>query len=485
MQMQQPTVYGGAGKFHYTAVLTNSNSGDVSESEARYEDRQAIPLINDTTGYSVALSKLTIQGSSANLPLLIPPLRALSTAGEDFIKTNYCISVRYRVEQGAAATRTLSTPHAWSAPIVKYIDIPSIYPDESRADVNGKFYWVTSVYDVVDAINAAIADAFAGGNIGEATGGSLVFTANAAGIFSGGGGTATTANVSNLTEFVAANGFTLQDGRAPIALTYDPQLKWCSFLTDERAAADIDVPGYAIAPGSNAVFQNNTFLSAYVYFNDKLLEAMPFDWVVDMNTPTGVLTTRLQSMNPDRVRDPAFNSAVAETGSGFMYPLALTSTHAQALAPALASVPAQAYSFGRNSAVTTATFVVPQENPAFDNWRPYTGFAIRSDTIHAYPTAIGQNVVDRSGSFVPAVGTKLNGVLFEADMPLKGGLYTVQDGLEYDPNILQWKSLKSGSNLSIVDFKLYLRTRSGDYVPWRVTNGGTITAQLVFALQPW
>jgi hypothetical protein len=250
-------------------------------------------------------------------------------------------------------------------------------------------------------------------------------------------------------------------------------------LCTEQCAGDVDVPGYPRLGGTT--FATDTFLTAYLYFNDKLLEAIPFDWLIDRTVPLTAAT--LQSENPDRVRAAIFNTGPDATGS-FFYPLALSSTHATALLPGAVQQPGQMYNFGRNAAVTTAIFSTPQENPAFDNWRPYTGFAITSGSIIAYPTTVAQNVVTAS-SFVPTAGTKINNILFEADIPGGKGAFTLQNGTSHEPSVLQWKAIKAGSDLSTVDLQLYLRTRTGDYIPWMVTNGGAIAIQLVFALQPW
>ena len=470
---QQPTVYSGASRFHYTAVLANPNSGDVSELPARFYDKQSIPLVRSTEGYCVALSKLSIQGAAANLPLLLPPLRALSTGSEDVIKTDYTVGVRWRVEKGLVGSRTGTSVYASTPMLTMPVDIPTIYPDASRSDASSKFYWVTSLYDVMDAVNKAMSDLVAGGNTGA-----LTFTPTGAGIWAD--GTSAAKSVPSLTDFVPTNGFALQDGRAPFALAYDPQLQWYSMLATEQCAADVDVPGYPKLAGGT-LFAPDTYLTAYLYFNDKLLEAVPFDWLIDRTT--AATNASLHSENPDRVRGPVFNTAPDATGSYF-YPLSLSSTHATAILPGALQQLASTYNFGRNAALTSAIFATPQENPAFDNWRPYTGFAVTSGSIIAFPTTVGQNVVS-GGVLAPSASTKINNILFEADIPNGKGAYTLQNGTDYDPNVLQWKAIKAGSDLSSVDLQLYLRTRTGDYIPWMVTNGGAITIQLVFSLQPW
>lgn len=472
---QQPTVYSGASRFHYTAVLANPNSGDVSELPARFYDKQTIPLVNSTEGYSVALSKLSIQGAAANLPLLLPPLRALSTGSEDVIKTGYTVGVRFRVEKGASSARTGTGTHAWTPMLTQSIDIPTIYPTANRADAASKFYWVTSLYDVMDAVNKGISDLVAGGSASGMT-----FTQSNYGASVWQDGNTGVRTVASLSDFVPTNGFALQDGRAPFAMTLDPQLQWYSMMSTEQCAADVDVPGYPRIGGTT--FATDTYLTAYLYFNDKLLEAVPFDWLVDRTVP--LTSATLQSENPDRVRSPAFNAAAV--GSSYFYPLALSSTHARVTLPGALQQEGQAYSFGRNAAATTAIFSTPQENPAFDNWRPYTGFAITSGSIIAYPTTVAQNVVSSSG-FAGASnsGTRINNILFEADVPGGKGAFALQNGTNYEPSVMQWKAIKAGSDLSSVDLQLYLRTRTGDYIPWMVTNGGTISIQLVFALVPW
>lgn len=464
-----PTLYKGSDRWYYTAVLSNPKSGDVAEQPARFYDQRTVPLIEDTAGYCAALNKLTIRGAAANLPLLVPPVqRATDPADPPLIYTDYMLGVRYLAFDPATGDYAVSNMH------VAQLRIPSTYPNDNRADTSGgsKFYWVSSQADVAMAINTALQDAF------TVNADRQPIFINQVGAVCTSSGTALTTPFADWTPGTSAAGYTAPYYCTLAAYSYGTvtDLKKMVIMANAGAfPSDVGVP--MLSPHPN--FRAGTHFRAYVYFNDKLLEACPWDTLYDRFTDPATLffpapwleqvPYTLFNSGDKEVVGPSTGSAYTAKStptapSGFLYPLALTQYHAE-------------------TALGTAASNWLQENAATSNWTFYTGLALASGVLPGYPIAVGVNSADASSS----AQTNTVNVLFEADLPIvpEGGVYSLQNGLDFRPENLQWQRLKPGVRLSSMDLSLYLRTRKGDYVPWMITNGGLVTAQIVLSTDPW
>lgn len=469
-----PTLYKGSDRWYYTAVLSNPKTGDVAEQQARFYDQRTVPLIEDTAGYCAALNKLTIRGAAANLPILVPPIqRATLPSDPPLMYTDYMLGVRYLAFDPASGDYAVSDMQ------VAQLRIPSTYPQDNRADTSGasKFYWVSSQADVATAINTSLQDAFTVDVNRRPTFYNVV------------GGVCTTSGTPVGTPFAAwTPGTTAAGYTAPFSCSLAACYNYGT-VTDLKKmvlmAANGQFPsdvGVSMLAGPHPNFRAGTHFRAYVYFNDKLLEACPWDTLYDSFADP--VSTSYPMPWLEQVPNAFFNSSDTEligpapppplpkysvpgiptALTGFMYPLALTQFHGE-------------------SANATAISTWVQENAAVSNWTFYTGLAVASGVLPGFPVALGVNSTDVALN----AQTNTNAILFEADLPIvpEGGLYSLQNGLDFRPENLQWQRLKPGVRLSSMDLSLYLRTRKGDYVPWMVTNGGAITIQLVISTDPW
>lgn len=152
-----PTAFRDTNKWYYDATFVNAAAGESKLVQARFSDQRALPLLDDTTGYNVALTKLSLQGVNLNLPLLVPPLARLTSASDPpEIYTAWYVGVRYTLEDDVIAGLGYATSMVYAS-----LRIPSAYPSESRTDPNSRFYWVMNQADLITALNRALREASA------------------------------------------------------------------------------------------------------------------------------------------------------------------------------------------------------------------------------------------------------------------------------------------------------------------------------------
>lgn len=447
MASSAPTFYKGAKVWYYNAVLTIPNSGDVNEQVGRFYDPRTVPLIEDTGDFIVALRNLNVTGSAANLPILVPPLRSLTASGaEPYINTGYAIGVRY-----LALNPSYPTSYAYSDMQVSALRVPSAYPTSDRQTTTSKFYWITSQADVMVAINTTLNDVFTVDssrqpkftNVGPA---SICQTVTASVPFGwqpcGDASFPNTPIVCSLAES-----------------TESPTSAKRMVMSGANFIADLG-GGVSIDP-LNAEWTAGTTIYAYVYFNDKLLEAVPWDTLFDY-FPTSTSPVWAEQL-PAAVFNSGPITTLGFTDMGSVYPMAFTRPHGQMM----------------STQVRAPRWI--QENSATSNWGYYTGVAITSGMLPAYPTTTGVNEVITKGA-ASVANTASAPILFECAIPSPSeGLYALQNGFTETPSVLQWQTMKPGVRLGAVDLQLYLKTRYGNYEPWSITNGGSITVGLVFS----
>lgn len=121
----------------------------------------------------------------------------------------------------------------------------------------------------------------------------------------------------------------------------------------------------------------------------------------------------------------------------------------------------------------------------FDNtsaWSPYTGLAITSNMIPAMEEALGINITPNNNAVQSAAATT-NNIIFDLDLT-QDMIHQIQTGIAFTPALFRYAKLKSAP-LTGIDLNFYLRRKDGTYVPWNITNGGTINVKLMFCKTPY
>lgn len=449
----------GPDRWYYNATISNPQTGDTDPVIGRFSEQRTVPLMTSCAGYYVALARLSIIGSTGNLPILIPPVSQLTNDG--IIHTDYYVSVRwtFRTSTGVAYA------YADSGPVA--LDIPSKYADQSGLAAEGPYYWVDSADSIVTALNVAISQAAKQVNLPI----NVVGTGPALG--------PTTGATPVYTNSTFYHGSTTT-GR-------DTTVMWYATLDKDSYKIYLHAFGEndgATLPGTPSELPRPTPLSpggstqvtADLFFSDKLLELFPMETMAPYRTATAAYWTVPLNRAPwvDYYQYPV--GTLSSPRAIPMYPLAL----ARANADDVVEQPTTGmnFLFGTSS---TVEFVWAQEYESTSAWSPFTGLAITSSTIPAETEAVGINLSD-SYSIQPS-GKATANIIFDIDLA-QSTIHQLQQGVAFAPNTYRYAKLNDAP-LYGVDFDLLLRTRSGLYVPWYITNGGSVSAKFMFLRNPY
>lgn len=206
--------------------------------------------------------------------------------------------------------------------------------------------------------------------------------------------------------------------------------------------------------------------SVDLLFNDKLLELMPMEVMPSTLTASSVYVYPTMSWQTSPQTTSQYPS---------MYPLCLQPLVADDF------INAASTSTGWNPGKFNE-YVYEQEYDSTSNWTVFTGLAITSNTIPAYEEAFGVNAIGPSG-FNTGASTSTSNIIFDLDLT-QDQIHQLQSGVAFIPSVLRWAKLKN-SSLSGIDFSIALRTRSGKFVPWYMTNGGTVSVKFIFSTTPF
>lgn len=138
----------------------------------------------------------------------------------------------------------------------------------------------------------------------------------------------------------------------------------------------------------------------------------------------------------------------------------------------------------RQCALTTTTIQAlqwTQEQSAQSSWSVYTGLAITSNNIPAYEEAYGLNVLGSNEA--PSAGASSTNIIFDIDLA-QDELHQIQGGIGFTPTVFRYAKLRGGP-LNNMDIQFWLRKKNGQFVPWMMDAGGTISAKLMFTRAPY
>lgn len=444
----------GPDRWYYNATLCNPSSGDTPDVLARYTETRTVPLLDDCSNYYVALARMSVVGSLNYLPVLRPPVDvAASIASAGSVVTQYKVGLRYTLYAVAAPT----VPIAYTDIIVRPVVLPSNYPTSSPTSEDSKYYWVDTAQQVVNGINRAlIACASNTANV------PLTWVPPAPPV-----GPTTGINGVQISGL-----FSLYSMPSPVYTTFD---KASYRLHLHSACNPLATPVPNPNPPDKSTLYNctvsiNNILAQYlcrvnVMFNDKLLELMP------MEVYSAVQTTLATYVYPTY----AWQTAPQQSGTDVMYPLCLESITADDYVPSTAA--STSYNPGN-----VAEYVHEQEYDSTSNWSVFTGMAITSNIIPAYEEAFGNNSIGPDGTS-PNANTNTSNIIFDLDLT-QDQIHQIQTGIAFVPPVFRWAKLKNAP-LNGIDFSIFLRTKDGRFVPWYMTNGGTVSMKLVFSTAPY
>jgi hypothetical protein len=482
------SVYGTSDTFYYNAVLSNPNVGDVTEIPARFFEQRQVPLLTaDEAGdWSVALARLGIIGSTANLPVLVPTVNGTSGQAAPMIETAYEVGVQYTLWTTANPATAVAVSK--SALYTDALRIPSVYPDDTASTTDSKFYWVTTGTDVVTALNRAVSRLMQPQTWQTSLTSMPFVTTGAAGGVSGSVSCSTGSALNPLLFY--------QGGASPEPVATNGMPGWWYFTLDKdtykicmHVAVNPYLPTELAAARTVTMSATTYYLTADIYFNDKLLELFPLDTLFPYsasltaaNNTWGGLP-RAPYTDYQTVYTRVFGTAPT-TVNGF-YPLNVT----QDVVDIYVQAPTNSLNFthapgggGGGGSAYQSEVEIWQEYEATSAWSVYTGMTITSSMICAYAEAGGTNSIASINS-IQSPGVADVNILFDFDLT-QDTLHQIQRGIGYVPNVFRYSKLRGGQALTGIDLYFYLRTRDGRYVPWMVTNGGTISAKFMFTKKP-
>lgn len=436
-------------RWYYNAVLSNPATGDTNDVLGRYVDQRTVPLMDSCAGYYVALGRLSVTGATASLPILVPPVRNPSAAQSNTVITDLHVGLRYTVYATSAPT----VPVAYSELKVVNLQFPSLYPTESRQDPFSKFYWMDSAVQVQECINLAIQ------SLASSTG--VTFTSLTGGTYLSGG------------QVIPAASLPFYNGTMPFYVELDKgTYRMMVHAPYSTTTQTVQFPSNVYQQGGQV---GNFLVVPHLSFSDKLLELIPMEVYPAVETRARGSTQQsgIQWMHDT----PSWLTSPQRRGDGgAMYFLALVPP----LADGISAGGASPYNF--DPTVCQYEMLFNQEYENTSAWSPFTGLAITSNIIPAVEEASGINITPTSGA-VQASGNSSVNIIFDLDLT-QDTIHQLQSGIAFTPAAYRWAKLKS-SALSGIDLNFFLRKRDGTYIPWNLTNGGTISAKLMFCRNPY
>jgi hypothetical protein len=138
-------------RWYYNALLSNPATGDTTAVPGRFSELRTVPLLNNCEGYFVALARLAVVGSTASLPVLIPPISTITSTSSATCVSDYTVALRWTFKDA-----TTGYIYGYSSLIVEPVVYTSLYPDADRSNVRSQFYWMDSADQLTQAINAAL-----------------------------------------------------------------------------------------------------------------------------------------------------------------------------------------------------------------------------------------------------------------------------------------------------------------------------------------
>lgn len=434
-------------RWYYNALLSNPQTGDTEQVNAVYSDNRRVPLLDDTEGWSVALDKISVTGSLANLPVLVPSVTVTNHTGDGLIYTNYALGIEYTLYNSSGVR--IGRSQLLTEPVV----IPSQYPRDPVNNAYSRYYWVETINDVVIAMNESISRLMAK---------SAAFAMEPS-----------QSPLPNAVPFASTNTFYQGASQVSNSFFYFTQNKGENTIS-LHATGDVNPSEERRActgPGLSGVFA-----TIDLYFNDKLLELFPIDYL----SPWNSLLSQWSNTPVNRPPTVDYEVASVTTGTGSetagFYPLQLSRKNADYYV----NMANTAYQTGFNFSTGTNSMpelIWKQETDTTQSWCPFTSLIIGSTTLPIYEQQYGINLAQGSQFRQPANLLSYN-TLFEVDLT-ENEIHKIQDGISFSPINRQSVRLKGG-RLSQIDLIVYLRTRTGELLQWSVTNGGLITVTLVF-----
>jgi len=486
----------------------------VQPTEAKYEEVRTVPLVPDMSNFYVTLARMSVTGSTANFPVLIPPLAGFTTmASSPQIFTDLAVGVVLTVTDASASTyQVAGYSNMNTAPLV----IPSTYPDYPRSTKDSAFYWVEYASTVADALNTAIATAF--GKLftfNQIPGAAAVPPNDSAPFLVPGDGSSPNgvANFEFLRAVVDPDTYKLTLS-APYKVTSEP-LQGTPLADGTQYAFPNPFLGPTMANNPASFLYNTNFrLQAHIFFNDKLLDLFPMPTVppasslflmqsfpgpVNSNasvmpgcsitqfSTSGGGTGQCVWLNPGQIQPVSYLGNVPDKNM-LMYCIPTYARNAVAQTGELRAT------FGDTKVKTTQrqgpwmwsvdSLSWTQEYETTGSWAPITGIAITSNTISVFEEAYGINSIDPvTGAIDPSVGKGSTNILFDVDL-LQDRAHSIQGGIYYVPGTYRWAKCKPNA-LTSVDLRLLLRKRDGTFVPWILDSGGTVNIKLMFCQDPY
>lgn len=550
-----PSPDGSPDRWYYNATLSNPTTGDVSETPARYSELRTVPMMSDTGPYFVCLARMSIIGSTANLPILLPPQLREPQTRAGYMLTDYWVGLR-TIFYDDTGTIT-SGPLGMTDTIVEPLVIPSLYPEEvDTGNPDSKFYWVDSAVQLVGSLNAAIQHMVNRQGVAITSFYPSALPASTPASFSVGSDfekkmpfyasldkSSYKICIHGPTDYSTTNlplgGAYAGNARCIVQLCFsDKLLELFPFdVYSPVPTRGITVYDTPCAPSGVSIVAPVTLTPSSVYFNKS--HSVMFTSIVEGQnmftiTTTGGATSIPVSIPSGRysmaelmaVLNFASNSvgtqygtqvftldtqgrAIANiigtfTGAGILSAMGF-STSSITGANNVASSPVQTLPFNKtvvmytlitDRAVGDVVDAVPspfnrtgtpellyeQEYEATSAWSVYTGLAITSNMVPAYEESFGVNVVTTENNPANA-GNSSSNIIFDVDLS-QDQIHQIQAGMTFVPPVFRYAKLRSGV-LNGVDLNLYLRTRDGRYVPWMITNGGTVNIKLMFTRDPF
>lgn len=532
-------------RWFYNATLSNPSTGDVTEVLGRYAEQRTVPLLDNCEGFYVALARLSVVGSTASLPVLMPALLSKAAASDNYINTDYWVGLRYTLYDAS------NNAVGYSDIVKTNLTPPSLYPNDARSDPTSKFYWIDSAAQLVTAINTAIAVCAANkqgiplyasgstvvpastkpGMTAAATypfansgmpyyvsldkssyritvhspiaqtsyelnlpAGSGTFTASCHLLFSDkllelfpmeatpafpttgplvSGSTITPTNANNYVTCVLGAAAPVVIGVAP--QTYTPTALATALTAAFTAASYPCTCTYASSTGLFSLASTVTFT---ITTGSPLLTLLGYDQPVTVPAGGGVTATHTPAFDPFQtlLYTPSWLTSPQPSSGVSMYvlqtdPFTADDTDTAPVTPF-------------NPAVTTCVpeYLFEQEYEATGAWSPFTGLAITSNLIPAVEEAFGVNITPNQDA-VQAAGAASSNIIFDIDLT-QDTIHQIQSGIAFTPAIFRYAKLKPAP-LTGVDLNFFLKRRDGVYVPWQVTNGGTISVKLMFTRTPY
>lgn len=491
-------------RWFYNATITNPGSGNVAPAEAKFEEARTVPLIGELKDFYVALARMSVTGSTANFPVLIPPLAGLTPTLPgipDVMLTELSVGIRLTV------TDTNGNAVGYSEMNTASLLIPSTYPAYPRTDPNSAFYWVEYVSTVSDALNKAITEAFSKTwkflplpGFTCPTLDPLPFVVPVEG-----SAVQMAANFEYLRATTDTDTYKLTLS-APYKVTLDGPEEASTAQTFANPFLGPTTPNNTASPFAAYPAQK---LQAHLFFNDKLLDLFPMPTVQPVrsmyfggggpiNADNSVLPgcnivsvtpgslTLCTWLDPDQEVKVSFDGLVPDKPARMYciqtYPRSGVSITETRITFGTAQNPDADNGGPNRFDVESMTWT--QEYSTTGSWSPITGIAITSGSIPVFEEAYGLNIIDpTTGMADPTAGKGSSNIIFDVDF-LQDNAHGVQGGVYFLPNTFRWAKCKPGA-LSTIDLRLLLRKKDGTFVPWMLDSGGTVNIKLMFCKNPY